>query len=236
MIQGMGLKYDGGGKFSKLPIPGFQDILTPPTPEEESQRALATAMDNDMVRDAAYQYSSSPDNRHDYLARAEAYARRAAKIQNKAAIQRARNAEIRIGNSTVNIPNFHFNGGGGGDIGSFIRAIAGQESGGNYGVVNRDSGALGKYQIMPSNIAGSGGWDQEALGRNISTQFFLNHPRAQERIARYMLRKYYNNYGARGAASAWYSGDPNRWRERTPQGGYPSVREYVNQILERMGR
>jgi hypothetical protein len=121
------------------------------------------------------------------------------------------------------------------DFRAFIQAISGQESGGNYQAVNPDSGAAGKYQIMPANFVNEGGWDRDALGRDISLQFYLNHPKTQERIARNKLREYYNNYGARGAASAWYSGDPNKWRNSSPQGGYPSIAEYVNDIIRRMG-
>ena len=42
---------------------------------------------------------------------------------------------------------------------SFMRALAGQESGGSYEAVNRDSGAYGKYQIMPANWPS---WSREA--------------------------------------------------------------------------
>lgn len=118
---------------------------------------------------------------------------------------------------------------------SFVNAIAGQESGGNYRAVNPDSGAAGKYQIMPANFVGEGGWDRDALGRDISLQFYLNHPKVQERIARNKLREYFQKYGARGAASAWYSGDPNKWQNTSPQGGYPSIAQYVEDIIRRMG-
>lgn len=120
-------------------------------------------------------------------------------------------------------------------LNAFIQAIAGQESGGNYSAVNPDSGAAGKYQIMPANFAGQGGWDMDAIGRDISMQFYLNHPKVQERIARHKLREYFKQYGPRGAASAWYSGDPNKYKNTSPQGGYPSIASYVEQIMKRMG-
>ena len=121
------------------------------------------------------------------------------------------------------------------DFRAFIQAISGQESGGNYQAVNPDSGAAGKYQIMPANFVGQGGWDHDALGKDVTLQFYLNHPKVQERIARNKLREYYSQYGARGAASAWYSGNPNKWRNSSPQGGYPSIAEYVQDIIRRMG-
>lgn len=123
--------------------------------------------------------------------------------------------------------------GGQGDFGALVRAIAGKESGGNYSAVNPHSGALGKYQIMPGNIAS---WSREALGYSITPQQFLANPRLQEQIAQHRLRKYYSQYGAAGAASAWYSGDPNKWRtSRNPQGQYPSIYNYVQAILRSMG-
>lgn len=122
-----------------------------------------------------------------------------------------------------------------GQFGSFVRAIAGKESGGSYSARNSSSGAMGKYQIMPGNIAGPGGWDMEILGRNITPQQFMSNPKLQDAIALGKLRRYYNQYGVRGAASAWYSGDPNKWRNTSPQGGYPSIHAYVMDILRRMG-
>lgn len=126
----------------------------------------------------------------------------------------------------------------GGQFNAFANAIAGKESGGNYGAVNPSSGALGKYQIMPSNIAGPGGWDKEILGRNITPQQFLASPRLQEQIAMGKLRQYYNQYGPGGAAAAWYGGPgaADSWKSNTGgQGAYPSVRNYVLAILKAMG-
>lgn len=96
---------------------------------------------------------------------------------------------------------------GASDLNSFINTIGRKESSNNYGAVNRQSGAMGKYQIMPSNIIGSGrGWDYEALGRDISTSEFMRSPEIQEQIARYKLQQYYNRYGPAGASIAWYAG------------------------------
>lgn len=123
-----------------------------------------------------------------------------------------------------------------GNFGAFVQAIAGKESGGSYSARNPHSGAMGKYQIMPSNIAGPGGWDMEILGRNITPEQFMANPALQDRIALGKLRQYYNKYGVRGAASAWYSGDPNKWQNTSPQGGYPSIAAYVQDIIRRMGQ
>lgn len=116
----------------------------------------------------------------------------------------------------------------------FFQAIAGQESGGNYGAVNGRTGALGKYQILPSNIVP---WSQQYLGKTITPNQFLNSPALQEQLARAVLSNYYNNYGARGAASAWYSGSPSNADDyRRFNANEPSIGEYVDQVLARVGK
>lgn len=128
---------------------------------------------------------------------------------------------------------------GGGSLDSFINAIKSKESGGNYSAVNKDSGALGAYQILPSNIAS---WSQAALGKPVSIQQFRSSPSLQDTIARYQLSQYYNQFGPAGAAVAWYAGpgnarkyvqNPNGWNKS--QGQYPSVQAYVQAILRMMG-
>lgn len=125
--------------------------------------------------------------------------------------------------------------GGGGSLDRLLRALGAQESGNRYGAVNRSSGAMGRWQVMPANIRGTRrGWDYEVLGRDVSTSQFLNSPSIQNAIVRAKFGNYYKQHGARGALSAWYSGDPNKWNSRTPQGGYPSIYRYIQQVLNRM--
>jgi hypothetical protein len=123
-----------------------------------------------------------------------------------------------------------------GDLGRLMRAIGGQESGNNYAAVNRDSGAMGKYQILPSNIQGSGrGWDYEALGRDITTQQFMASPQLQEQIAQFKLGQYLKSRGMAGAAATWYGGDwgyKNMYNKK-PQAGYPSMYDYVMSVINR---
>lgn len=119
------------------------------------------------------------------------------------------------------------------DFNSFFSAIAQQESGGNYSAVNGSSGALGKYQIMPANVPA---WSQQYLGVKWTTSQFLGDPSKQDALARAVLQDYYDKYGARGAAAAWYSGNPAKANDYTPQkGGYPSIGEYVDQVLGKAG-
>lgn len=118
-----------------------------------------------------------------------------------------------------------------GNTSALMRALGLQESGGNYGAVNSGSGALGKYQVMPSNVAG---WSQQALGHAITTTQFLHNPKYQEQIVSKIFGDYVKKYGAKGALSAWYSGDPNKYNNSSPQSGGPSIRDYVNQVLGKM--
>lgn len=134
--------------------------------------------------------------------------------------------------ANVNIP------GATGTFAKFLGAISGQESGGNYGSRNGSSGAMGKYQIMPGNIAGTHkGWDFEALGKDITNAQFMASPQLQEAIARYKLQQYFNKYGPRGAAIAWYAGPGavNNVNNNRSQGAYPTINQYADSILRRMG-
>jgi cell wall-associated NlpC family hydrolase len=120
------------------------------------------------------------------------------------------------------------NGGGGPSFDEFFHGIAQQESGGNYGAVNPGSGALGKYQIMPGNIAE---WSQKYMGTQWTPQQFLGDPYKQEALAKAVLGDYYTKWGARGAASAWYSGDPALNLNYNPQKGGPPIGQYVDEVI-----
>lgn len=96
------------------------------------------------------------------------------------------------------------------DIERIMAAIASNETGGldqPYSQINYNdpSGAFGKYQILGSNIPS---WTQEALGRSLTPEQFLNDPAAQDATARYKMQQYYNQYGdAQSVARAWNAGE-----------------------------
>jgi hypothetical protein len=124
-------------------------------------------------------------------------------------------------------------------LSKLIRAIRSQESDGNYGASNGDSGAAGAYQIMPSNFTQArGGWDTEALGRDITLQEFMNSPQIQDTIARYKLGQYLKKYGSPAAAAvAWYGGPgavSNMYSHTTQANGYPSLYAYWQSVLSKM--
>ena len=117
---------------------------------------------------------------------------------------------------------------------AFINAIAGQESGGDYNAVNGRTGAAGKYQIMPENWPA---WAEEAgLGRDAEMT-----PENQEIVARFKLGQYYDKYGARNAAIAWYGGEgainysEEAKNRKQGNGDEPSINEYADSVMRRMG-
>ena len=119
-------------------------------------------------------------------------------------------------------------GGGGPSFDEFFHGVSQQESGGNYGAINAGSGALGKYQIMPGNVPA---WSEKYLGVKWTPQQFLGDPYKQDALAKAVLQNYYDKWGARGAASAWYSGNPALNLNYNPQKGGPSIGAYVDQVL-----
>lgn len=127
-------------------------------------------------------------------------------------------------------------GAGSSSLDKLMRAIKGQESGGDYNATN-PSGASGGYQILKNHFgAGGDGWDTQALGRTVSYNEFMGSPNIQDEIARYKLGQYLAKYGAAGAAAAWYGGEGSvsHMYDKKPQNGYPSMYDYWNSVLSKM--
>ena len=117
-------------------------------------------------------------------------------------------------------------------LAALMHVIGGQESNQNYSAVNADSGALGRWQVMPGNLQGPGGWDKQALGRNISPHQFLTHPKLQNKIVKKVMRGYLRNYGLRGTAQAWYGGPGAVGNNNIPGGaGYPTTGQYADSVM-----
>lgn len=120
----------------------------------------------------------------------------------------------------------------------FFRAIAEQESGGNYGAKGVWTGgdrAYGKYQVMGANIPS---WTKKHWGTALTPEQFLNNPKAQEAVARGTLQGYWNAYGARGAAAAWYGGPGNAKNHQSTRSQYggPSIKGYVDSVLAKAAK
>lgn len=114
-------------------------------------------------------------------------------------------------------------------LNQLIYGIRQVESGGNYSVVN-SIGAVGAYQIMKANIPE---WTKQALGYSMTWQAFRNSRAAQDAVARYKLGKFFAKYGAQGAASMWFSGQPNP--NSSASDGGNTVRQYVNKVMSASG-
>jgi len=110
----------------------------------------------------------------------------------------------------------------------FLWAIRQQESGGNYKSVNSSSGALGAYQVMPSNLAA---WERAAGLKSETSIQYLNDPSEQDAVAAKILGGYFSKYGDKGAAAMWYSGQP----DPTKTYGNPPVYQYVADVVKLEG-
>jgi hypothetical protein len=118
---------------------------------------------------------------------------------------------------------------------AFLWSLTQQESGGNYKAVGVWVGgdrAYGRYQVMGANV---GPWTAKYYGRRLTPQEFLNSPEAQDAVVRGVLGGYVKKYGYRGAASAWYSGNPNLHNSTRAQPGGPSIKGYVDSVMSRAG-
>jgi hypothetical protein len=109
----------------------------------------------------------------------------------------------------------------------FLNAEAIQESGGNWSARNANSGALGRWQVMPDNICP---WARESGLACESSDYFLTNHAYQQSIVTHILGGYFDQYGPAGAAAMWYSGQPNP----DVYYGDPSVHDYVNDVLRLM--
>lgn len=118
---------------------------------------------------------------------------------------------------------------------AFLWSLTQQESGGNYRAVGVWVGgdrAYGRYQVMGANIPS---WTAKYYGRRLTPQQFLMNNAAQDAVVRGVLGGYVKKYGYRGAASAWYSGNPNLHMSTRAQPGGPSIKKYVDDVMGRAG-
>lgn len=113
----------------------------------------------------------------------------------------------------------------------FLAAMSSQESGGNYSAVNKHTGALGRWQVLPSNVPA---WAKRYLGIKLTANQFLRSPSMQDRLVKAVLGSYVSKYGYRGAAAAWYSGNPNLENNYNKQKYGPSIGDYVDSVLGKM--
>lgn len=120
---------------------------------------------------------------------------------------------------------------------SILAAIGGQESGGDYGAVNGSTGAYGKYQITDDT------WNTYADAAGVGADAERT-PENQEKVAKYMMDKYYHEFGTDGAIVAWYAGEGtardfvngklSEEAMNRPQPGGPSIAEYLASVKSRI--
>jgi hypothetical protein len=137
-----------------------------------------------------------------------------------------------------------------GDEIALYRAIVAKES----SAVNPHTGALGLGQVMPQNLDCSWdgtadkncGWDYDVLGKDVTPQEFLASPEIQQQIVGAKLEAAFHTQlqatghntteAVRRTAAEWYSGDPNKANDTSPQAnGYESIKSYADTILSLAG-
>jgi hypothetical protein len=119
----------------------------------------------------------------------------------------------------------------------YADAISSVESGGNYKVVGPEvSGgrgrALGKYQIMSSNV---GPWSREILGREVSPQEFMANPQIQDAIFNGKFGQYVDKYGPEGASRAWFAGEKGMNNPNAKDAFGTTVAEYSRRFVNAGG-
>lgn len=114
-------------------------------------------------------------------------------------------------------------------VDQFIAAIVQQETGGEP---DPYKSRWGKYAMNPAYI---NSYALKYLGRPMSAQQYLSSPANQDLLGRAALTALYNQYGAQGAASSWYSGNPTLYNSTRSQPGGPSIKGYVDSVMRRMG-
>jgi len=122
---------------------------------------------------------------------------------------------------------------------------SGQESSGNTKAVNPDSGALGQFQVMPSNVPQ---WTRIHYGQTLTPDQFKNNPQAQQAVFNGQMGGYIRkalplaggdeDKAIRMAAAAWYGPGERAFKlydDPKPQfyngKEYPSFREYTTKVL-----
>jgi hypothetical protein len=128
-------------------------------------------------------------------------------------------------------------------VNALVSALGGQESGsptaGGYSAVNPQSGASGRFQIMPDN------WSSWAQAAGLPANAPMT-PQNQEIVARNQISLYLKDGNGDPAyvAVAWYAGegaakafqaDPTNPKWQKPQaGGNPSIASYAQSVTGKM--
>ncbi len=115
----------------------------------------------------------------------------------------------------------------------FQANISRQESSNNYGAVNKQSGALGRYQVMPYNV---GNWSKQYYGQTLTPQQFLHNPTAQDKVFSGYTQDQYKKYGNWGdVSSVWFTGRPaSQGRHRSD--GNMTGQQYINNATRGIGQ
>lgn len=127
------------------------------------------------------------------------------------------------------------------DLDRLAEAIGKYESGGRYNALGPvlPSGsyagdrAIGKYQIMGKNVPS---WTKQALGYSMSPQEFRNDPEAQDKTAKFFMKKHLDKYRTgEDVASIWLSGKPVAGNQAKDLATGVTVPQYVKNVMKYYG-
>ena len=111
-----------------------------------------------------------------------------------------------------------------------LPAILAQESGGNYAAVNRETGAMGAYQVMPATAQTLAGRLGMAWNPGLMTSDSAAGRAYQDRIGRAAVQEAIDASGGDPATMAMYyhgGSDRSKWGPRT--------QKYANEFVARLG-
>lgn len=116
-------------------------------------------------------------------------------------------------------------------------ALVNMESGGRYDAVgpsvNGGDRAIGKYQVMASNVPS---WTLKHYGIKLTTEQYKNNPQAQDAVFKGEFGGYIKRFGnVRDAVSMWHSGRP--YEQAVREGAADvnmSTQNYVDKIMSGM--
>lgn len=114
-----------------------------------------------------------------------------------------------------------------------MAAIGKIESGNNYQAIGptvKGDNALGKYQIMRSNIPA---WSKEVLGQSITPQQFLSNPQIQDAIAKAKMTQYLSQSNdLRDLPAKWFSGKGYQDNNSHDPATGDNVPNYTNKFMK----
>ena len=119
----------------------------------------------------------------------------------------------------------------------FNYAVRFVESSDDYTTKNKETGAMGAYQVMPQWLAPM---TKKYLGREVSRKEFMSNPKIQDELFNSFMETHATEEGLRNAVSRWFLGKPywytmggNEKKEIMRDGNGLTAEDYWNKVKEK---